>query len=273
MKIFKKVSLIVLIILLSIVNYTVAQNYIPKNDSSLIEAFESTEANLLQTNINYNGIIQNKFIKFNELEDISKKVIDELGIVGNLQREDSYKYLTSSYNAVQQDETYRIEKTESLDLKQITVWGKDKNGRMITVILLTERDPYEDFQQTNLFIDVIQNNDIRDIEVVKNKIEKIFNKFNSKTENNTCIIGTFDGQLSSEKKIEKISQAIGRIQGSKVEGLIDPSVVSFSIYTPNIDRYIYTGNNKMNLNISMRYNEYEGKTYIWMGTPIITVGY
>ena len=29
----------------------------------------------------------------------------------------------------------------------------------------------------------------------------------------------------------------------------------------------------MNLNIAIRYNEYEEKTYIWIGTPIITIGY
>jgi hypothetical protein len=29
----------------------------------------------------------------------------------------------------------------------------------------------------------------------------------------------------------------------------------------------------MNLNIGIRFNEYEGKTYIWIGTPIIAIGY
>lgn len=29
----------------------------------------------------------------------------------------------------------------------------------------------------------------------------------------------------------------------------------------------------MNLNIAMSYNEYEGKTYILMGYPIIAIGY
>ena len=29
----------------------------------------------------------------------------------------------------------------------------------------------------------------------------------------------------------------------------------------------------MNLNIVVRNNEYEKKNYIWIGTPIITIGY
>ncbi len=54
---------------------------------------------------------------------------------------------------------------------------------------------------------------------------------------------------------------------------MEDDILSFSIFTPYIEEYIYTGSRKMNLNIAIRFNEYEDKTYIWIGTPIITIGY
>lgn len=269
MKILKKISLMVLIILLSFVNYVWANTVMPKNDEALIEAFKATKANPLQANINFNGKISDKFIEIESLKDISVNIIKDLEIVGRINEEKNLHEITDDNPY----ETYDMEITEGLDMVQITMWGKDKEGRIITAILVTERDPFADFQQTTLFIDIIQNRNIISIKSIKEKVRKMFHKFNCETEISTCIIGTFKGQLNREEKIVKISQAIGSIQGNKVEGLFESTTVSVSIYTPNIDRYIYTGNNKMNLNISMRYNEYEDKTYIWMGTPIITIGY
>ncbi len=62
-------------------------------------------------------------------------------------------------------------------------------------------------------------------------------------------------------------------RGKVIEKYRDQQVLSFSIFTPYIEQYIYTGREKMNLNIVIRYNEYENKSYIWIGTPIITIGY
>jgi len=87
------------------------------------------------------------------------------------------------------------------------------------------------------------------------------------------MIGTFEGKLESSNKVKKITKTLQVINGNKIEGIMDESIISISAYSPNIDRFIYTGNNKMNLNIAMRYNEYEGKTYYWIGSPIITIEY
>ena len=63
------------------------------------------------------------------------------------------------------------------------------------------------------------------------------------------------------------------VKGRVVEKYEEDGIVSYSIFSPLIDEYIYTGNRKMNLNIALRYSELENKTYILIGTPIITIGY
>ena len=89
----------------------------------------------------------------------------------------------------------------------------------------------------------------------------------------TCVIGTFDGYVDLKENEKKVVEAAKMVKGKIVEEYKEDSLLSFSIFTPYIEEYIYTGSNKMNLNIALRYNEYEDKTYIWIGTPIITIGY
>ncbi|WP_202707355.1 YwmB family TATA-box binding protein [Sporosalibacterium faouarense] len=268
MKGLRKIFLVALIILLAIVNYAWAHTDVPKNEEALLKAFDATGANPLQLNMNFNSKISDKFMEIEELKTLGIKLIQDFELVEPIDNDSNTDERSKDYERI-----YDIDVTELLDMNQISIWGKDEEGRMITIILASEKDSTDDFQQTTLFIDVTQNNKVDNIKYIRNKVDNILSKFNSETEISTCIIGTFKGQLKSEEEIAKISQAMGKIQGNKVEGLFDSSTTSVSIYTPNIDRYIFTGNNKMNLNVSMRYNEYEDKTYIWMGTPIITTGY
>ena len=57
MKIVNNIVLIALIFILSIVNYAWANERETSNEDVLIEAFNETEAELLQININFNGKI------------------------------------------------------------------------------------------------------------------------------------------------------------------------------------------------------------------------
>ncbi len=273
--VFRSIISIALILILSIANYAWAQDILPKNEDALIQSFKGTKAQLLQVNMNCNGKIVDKFLDMENMQKIAEYVIRDLGIVGKKQEQDELPVAAEvcKSKSLIDNETYYLVKNDFTENKQIIIWGKDKEGRLITIILTSEKDLFSDFEQTCIFVDIIENEEVNAIKAIKNKINDLFKIFNTEAEISTCIIGTFEGQLSSVDRIHKMTTAIGIINGSKVEGLFDSSMMSISVYTPNIENFIFTGNNKMNLNISMRYNEYEGKTYIWIGTPIITIGY
>lgn len=269
---FKSIILIAIIFTLSIANYAWAYDNISKNEDALIKSFNATKAQYLQTNMNGNGKIVDKFLNMESLLQIGDFIINNLEIVGKRKEKENFTDNFSKNNDSIISEYYIVKKDSSQN-RHITIWGKDKEGRLYTIIITSEDDPFSDFEQTCVFVDVIENQNISSIKAAKHKITELFKKFSIKTEISTCIIGTFEGQLSSKERIDKMTTAIGTVKGNKVEGLFESSIISVSVYTPNIENFIFTGNNKMNLNISMRYNEYEKKTYIWIGTPIITIGY
>ncbi len=167
---------------------------------------------------------------------------------------------------------YVLDTWESENQRQLIINGKNGTSDVITVIILTYKDDYNNLEETDLVIDLISNK-TDGIESVKMDLEHIYDELNSDIEVTTCIVGTYEGKLSDKEKYDKISKFLNSIGGNKIEGMLNESLISVSAYSPNIDRFIYTGNKKMNLNIAMRYNEYEDKTYLWIGTPIITTGY
>ncbi len=72
---------------------------------------------------------------------------------------------------------------------------------------------------------------------------------------------------------KKVKKTLKKYKGNVIEEYCDISLISFIIYTPLIKEYLLIDRNKINLNLAIRYNEYEDKTCILLATPIITNGY
>jgi len=59
----------------------------------------------------------------------------------------------------------------------------------------------------------------------------------------------------------------------KVEGITEENLISISAYSPRVKSSILVNEKRVNINLAMRYNSYEDKTYIWLATPVITTEY
>ena len=113
----------------------------------------------------------------------------------------------------------------------------------------------------------LTNNDII------NSVESIFTEYDSFMEITSSIIGYIDGNACNDEIEKKAIRALRRLKGNTVETFKDVNLLSYTAYTPRIVENISIGEKKINLNLAIRYNDYEDKTFIWIGTPIITSGY
>lgn len=257
--------------MLSIINSVWAQsgkNLVMKEEP-VIKAFKATGAQPIELNVNISGKILDKYIEVEELQKLGDQCINEMNIIGfesNLNK----RY---EINKDEGDSYYNVELIKGEHMNQYIVWGKDNKERGITIILSSYRDSSTDNGRTDLVIDVVENNELEDLEDIKGKVKNIYNKFGINTNITTCITGTYSGKLNEKEKTNSIIKALQVVDGRKVEGFVEPTLLSVSAYSPMIEDYIFTGDKKMNLNVAIRYNEYEDKTYLWIGTPIIAGGY
>ena len=90
---------------------------------------------------------------------------------------------------------------------------------------------------------------------------------------NISITGSLDGRLDEEdldRIYDKVFETIG---ADEVEGMDEAGLVSVSAFSPSIRDAVRVNGRRININMAARYNSYEGKTYIWLATPVITTEY
>ena len=155
-------------------------------------------------------------------------------------------------------------------INKTDIIGTCADGKSVCVSTQLSKD---NIQKSNISVNVINKLNNQDINDSTRLLEEKFKKFGLNPKVNTCIIGCFDGKLDYEE-MNRISKII--LNGTKakdIKGIYDNNLISISAYSPYIDNTIELEGKRLNMNIALRYNAYEDKTYIWLATPVITIEY
>lgn len=237
-----------------------------KNENLLIEMTENIGAEFHQMDVNYGGKLNDSFMGIRDINIFGIELKDQLGIVG--------EKLNANTKEIDEKSKGYIEKTIiEENFNQYTIWGMNEIGSHITIIITSYKDEETGKGETTVFVDMVLNKKYEEMDDIIEKISEMLKKNGIESEVNTCIVGTFKGKLDRDEINDKITMTINKINGKIIEDYYDNSLISVSAYTPLINEHIFIGNKKMNINVAMRYSEYENDTYIWIGTPIIAIGY
>lgn len=218
-----------------------------------------------EEDIVFNGVIFDKFIKEDEMNLVGEEIKSKMGLLGievdPLIKEDH------------REPFYTKEVIFEEDFGQITYIGRDKDKNYIAIILNSYSNQEELTGETYLYINIIKDSDFFEKNDIIEEVKFIYSIYNSNVEITSCLIGEISKDTSHKSRVKEIEKSLREINGKIIEEFSDTSMISYTIYTPYIDEYIKIGKDKINLNIAIRHSELDGKTYIWLGTPVITVGY
>lgn len=264
----KKVIVLALILLFLIPYFTQATSS-KSEEEILFYIMDSLNGEFLKEDISASEKIIDRFLKISELDKVGQDVLDSMGMVGEERKASSLNLEEEYYiREVNQDEGYN----------QVGYFGYDINNYPLTVILSSYLN-IDGNGETYLYI-----NNIKEISLLNkreifdrngdiiNKVQNIFLKFNKNVNITTCIISEISGKFS-EEEINKAKDSILNLNGIIVDEYKDENLISLTGFTDYIDYNILAGKDRINLNIALRYYEYDNKTIIWIGTPIITSGY
>lgn len=245
----KKILIIAIIISILIPILTIAEKDIDENEI-LVNILNDLGGELQEGETSINGVLIKKFLDKEGLNKLTNELLDKIGIL-EFDREEIYG---DGYS-------------------QINLYSYDENNNPITLIISSYVDEDSKMDETYLYLNLINkehflaNNDI----IVKT--ENIFKEHNSFMEITSSVIGYINGNAWKDEIEKKAVQALRKYKGDTVETFKDINLLSYTAYTPRIVKNITIGEKKINLNLAIRYNDYEDKTFIWIGTPIITSGY
>lgn len=115
--------------------------------------------------------------------------------------------------------------------------------------------------------------EVKNINNIIDSIEKCFFAYKVKPKISYLCEGEYDARMNTIEMKGKVENLFKSFKSEYIDGIEDRNLVSYIGYTPTIGVNITTLEKKTNLNIAMRCDKQKGKTYIWMGCPVIYIEY
>lgn len=226
---------------------------VKKDDNVLMTAFEASEGQLEGTNISIWSQIKEGDYNLEEMEEISLECASLLDLEKNAE----------------------IDITEDGDYNKVMVTNQKEEDIYITIVM--ENLKKEGLAtESYLLVDLFLSKNYKDITRIEDAILDYFTKNKFDYENAITILGTFSNKMNIDIMREVIGKTFKSIDGQVIEGMEETEygdMVSLTGYSPKLQNNIQLAGEQINLNAAMRYSEHDQKTYIWIGTPLISTEY
>lgn len=111
------------------------------------------------------------------------------------------------------------------------------------------------------------------MEEMQETFAKALKKANFIPQISTCIRGMYNDKMSVDQQEGRILSIFRTLEATELERLQDETVVSISGHTRMWEPFIALNGQKMNLQVATHRDSDAEKTWITVGTPIITVEY
>ncbi|SES83547.1 TATA-box binding [Natronincola peptidivorans] len=242
-------------------------------EDPMVKIFEESGADILEANITTTLELPDTLWSKEEVQEIKETLKKKLGFSDKeeIVIHDGYWSLYEEASIEEDENKLFIHEFSDIGMSQIIVTNTNETGDIITFIVYTAEIQEE--KTSYIIIDIIQNKRYKDIVDQCNQSKEILEKHGSNIETTINLVGTYDGRMAKEDGESIINGLIQLVNGNKVEEVAEELYISTTVYTPTIPEAIQYGNHKVNLQLAMRYNDYEEKTYLYIANPLITLTY
>ncbi len=222
----------------------------------LVQAFNSSGAAIVETNINSYAASTDMFLDQEEVTETVKSLALQMGV--DFQDSEKVENFNHDYN-------------------QLSIIGKNKQGDSTVIIVhsmdFTDIEGSDGGFETNIVVDVTLGGGIERLSDMQERVKAAVEEHIQGVRATLCIIGSYADNIPEDSMEGIINSVFQTVDALEVERAVYDGLISISAYTPRIGEYIEIGGNRINLNVAMRYNSFEGRTYIWLGSPVISLEY
>lgn len=131
-------------------------------------------------------------------------------------------------------------------------------------------EEYEKEPQTYLVVNVSGKN-LDKVADCGRKAQEAVISLKGKSKITSCVTGSFNGKLDKAKQKQVLENICDYLNISYTTKMQDEYTLNLMGYSPLLTEDIQILDKTYNINIAMRYNLEDDKTYIWIGTPVISL--
>lgn len=237
----------VFIFLILIISFGIVKTNQKKGEQLMVEAFNQSSFKEEQADINTYAILDRPLNDLDEMEIYFQNVEKQIGAF-------------TDNNFI---------KEESNQMRLLKKIYKSSDAELIIELKTFKSTSNNSY----LTINSILYNSFENLIKVKEQMNTVFENLNLTPKISINITGLYDGDMNYEQKKQITSSIMKQMNANFKEDYNTNKVYSVVGYTKLIDEYIYSEKQKININLALRYNEYENKTYLYLSSPIITTEY
>lgn len=229
------------------IQYIMARN--TGDETQIVEAFSQTSFDDTESVVTGYGVHQGEYQDRESAKQMLSKIANELGI------KDDYEW----------DETREESSGEVILTKQAK--HADTKMRFIT---------YEEKQENNVVTAtqyiVVQLTLYESSESAmgyKELISEILDDYNFSSQYTVSLKGEYEGELTLDEKNIITDNLLENINANVVSERRSGDIYTIYAYTNSIDEYKTVTKEKINVSLAINYDENEGKSYLYVSTPLI----
>lgn len=174
-----------------------------------------------------------------------------------------------------------IVKALNLDPKDIN-WNIKDNKKELKIYAELKGNIYDfsfatvkkNGEESYIIVDILSNKVYKNIGDIYKKLYSVLNVHSNNIQVFTCIAGQYAKKLQLDKCNDILQNILYNMNAKEIDKVRQNSLISVTAYskllTENDLEYL---EDKINLNIGIRYSENEDKTLIYIATPIIKLDY
>lgn len=237
----ERMAIIIAIILWIFTALRVISNGITKEVSAndkkdMVSIFYENVQSDIYSKINVYGVITESYLSEDAKQLILENIANEIGI----NRYDIY---------------FIEEKNECL-LKQESVYGNVELG------IITSND--KNYLVINLKLDKGVESSLQ----YKNIVADICKEYGIDSGVNMCLTGKKAGKISLEERNQIASDILAQLGAKTLQSRKTMDLFTIYAWDKNEENYIKLGKDKVNINVSMHYDEESDTTWIYLATPV-----
>nr|WP_092071009.1 YwmB family TATA-box binding protein [Dendrosporobacter quercicolus]NSL48450.1 YwmB family TATA-box binding protein [Dendrosporobacter quercicolus DSM 1736]SDM17312.1 TATA-box binding [Dendrosporobacter quercicolus] len=246
-------KLLLITVLLMAVNLGRAENVPVTITQPLAAAMQATGAELGEISVNGWAKLPAAQTGETELIGITKQAMLELGFTG---------------------EEYEL--TVAVSRRQQAVRAVAVASDRQVAVIAEQLRPAGDGRPAEVYLAVnieLKTQDAQAATESSAKISKIITAFAGSPQISTCLVGWLDGKLVKDDWDKRLGDAFAVLNADLISSTSSAQYSSFTGFSPMLDKGLNIGDRRINVNAAMRYSPYDNRTYVIIGSPVITIEY
>lgn len=216
----------------------------------LTRAFDASGADAEGYSVHDWSIVNNSFVGMDRLADMGKKMNEVLQI----QNPQEYKNNELQQNVYQLHGKWDTLTDVSLVLNSMNLEGQKPHTSLVVKV---ER----------------HSKNVKDMTDTINRVKQTVAEVGAAPQISTCIKGFLNDRIKITDRDQLTKRVFSSVNANEVEALRSDLLTSVSGHSALTKEHILTNGKQMNLQVVVQWDDYQKRTRVLVGAPIITIEY